>query len=1273
MKNKIFLLLLLSSLISFSQNQQLLKDHAIELYNNGDLIKSFEVLNKINDKKILEKSCVNLYKKNIKNILNHEFCNKIKLNDSIYKVYIKTSALKSQGILNTKTNQYIIQPIFDSIVATPNNFQKYVQVYKDNSASLISCETGKTIIPFGNHKISFDTKYIYTNTKGIYDAFSENGLTNVYDIEGNLLLSNLNTFGFIYPKFYGTKNKNNKYQIVDFNTKEIIIDDIDYYNIPPTSIVENKILFENNWISFSKNNKLYLYKITKDKIENTKKFDTYIYINSNYNYFDNTLKAIINHKESAINKALNEQNKCCWSDYTIVKKGAKYGIFNVTKDQYYKEPIYDSINNIGNTFYNGKWINLIYDEEICAPKTKDYKAFIFKRNNLFGLLNFKGKIIANAKYDEIQQGYNDVYYLRKGAKWGFIGTNETDILVDAKFDFISGSNGKLIGFKNKSQTQFSTNGIKLKPKTIDKNQINKVYIYSNNENYYDSKKIETNRQVYKKNDKFGLDDLNHNEIIPPTYSSIGAISKDKFLVSLDTLVGLIDENGKIIIPIKHSSIKILYDSNLLEITNNKGLHAIYDFDGKMLYPFEIEQIINSKVSKNKIIYYFANKVLDTINYKYEAYKAYPKIVLKVENGKVEKLNLKGTQIDFLFSNYLVFGDTELKGFYNLVNGKYIEPQYSSYIDDYQNNRIFAKKGMYYDTLMDELENETTLAHPFFEAVNDYYYFKEKDKIGVMDKNLKVANFNYPILENLVKYDTYSDSYSNEYREIASTLFKFNTDVNSKKYGVINFDGTVIFQPNIYDEISFINFDNKYYNAFKYSNSNYKKFCNNLFITYVNKKESKQINLINSKKETIATFEIKNNESWNFCAYNNGILIKSRDSIKQYNIKTKKIDVRIKASQVDENCDFGYTLISNLDNNKINIKKYTNSGLFILDTIIDSNKRYSCRLDYENYILKKNNKYGTINSKGNTGIPYIYDLLESKNGQLFIAKKDNLYGVVDAENQIILDRKYQEIKWKDFKNPYSDYTNRILINLFAVKENNKWGLINLNTKTILPTKFDSVEVQYNNIIAKKDSLVSVFDYNGILKFSVAVDSIKSNLYNNYNYYKNGKEVFRNQNGTIVDKNPYISWEEETKLKYSKQINSKFYLSKNGSIIYEKPILGIEEVDATEDSFLDDIDYLLIQDENNLKGLYTTKLEEILPFVYNEIIVLKNQDYIIAKKNDKYGVVDKKNNISIPFEYDEIQYYNGLFKCKINNIIINKTPQNKTIYNIKKRVPPIIIPD
>lgn len=1271
MKNKALFFISLFSLISYAQNQQMLKDNdAFDLYKKGDLIKSFELLNKINDKKILENTTVKLYIKNIETIFNHQFFNKIKLNDSLYKIYIKSNVLKSQGVFNTKTSQYTILPIYDSINVDPNYYQKFLQVYKNNLTSLMNCETGKTIIPFGNYTISFDNKYIYTNTKGKYDNFTENGLTNLYDINGNLLLKDLNTFSFITSRFYSTKDKNNQYKIIDFDNKKTIIDVIDYYTIPANSIVENDILYENNWISFSKNNKLYLYKITKDTIEDTNKFDTYVYLPSNYNYFDSTLTTIINQKESAIN---NNPNKCCWSHYTIVKKENKYGIFNVSKDRYYKEPIYDSINGIGNTFFNGKWINLIYNEEIFAPKTKDFKAFIFKRNNLLGLLNFKGEIIANAKYDEIQQGYNDVYYLRKGAKWGFIGTNKGDSLVPVNFDFITGENGNLIGFKNKKQTCFSSNGIKLKPKVIEKSQMNKVYVYDN-DNYFDSEKIETNRQIYKKKNQFGLDDLNHNEIIPPTYTEIKAISKDRFLVALDSLTGVIDENGKTIIPNKYFQIQKLYNSNVLDVTNKKELHAIYSFDGKELYPFTLEPISDSKILNSTTSYYLVKEVSDTLNYKYDNYSSNPKILLKVENNTVEKVNINGEFKEFSILNYLIFGDINGKGFYNLENQKYITQKFSKYIDEYQNKRIFAQKGTYFDTLIDELGNETILEHPFFKAINGFYFFKQNDRIGVINKDLKVANFNYPILKNLVEYNTYSNTYSNEYRQIASSLFKFNPDSKSKKDGIINFDGTVLFEPNRYDEISFINFDNTYFQSFKY-NPSYKKFCNNLFIASIEKKESHLINLITYNKETIATFEIKKGESWNFCVYNDGLLIKSHDSIKQYNFKNKKIDFKIKATDIEENSDGGYTIITNLDSKffKINMKKISNSGLFILDTIVERDKKHLCNLNIENYIQKKETKYGTINSKEKQGIPFIYESLESKNGKLFIAKKDNLYSVVDAENQIIIDKKYQDIKWKDFKNPYSNYTNPILIELFAVKENNKWGLIDFNTKTILPTNFDTVEVQYDNIIAKKDSLVSVYDYNGILKFSVAIDSIKSNATNNYTFFKKGKEVFRDQNGTIVDKNPYISWEDELKLKYCKQIGSKFYISKKDTIIDKNPIISIKDVEATKDSFLDEIDYLLIQNENNLKGLYTTNLEKILPFDYDEIIVVKNLDYLIAKKNDKYGVVDKNNKIAIPFEYDEIQYYKGLFECKIKNRIINKTPQNKTIYNIKKRVQPIIVPD
>jgi hypothetical protein len=1279
MIKKLLIVFILLPLFGFSQNIQALREQAEVYYQKGDFLKSYKILNSIKDKNVLENTNVNLYKANLEDIMNHRFFKSIKLNDSLSKVYIKTKVLKSQGIYNTKSNQYTIPPVYDSIAADVRYYSGVLNAFKDNQATLLNIQTGKIIIPLGNYFIDYHQGYVVVDSKSKFGFFYNEDNLDVYDFDGNLLFKNLNSFKMLDANLLLTKNKNNKYQLLNIKTKEVVLDDCDFIYQPTYATFINDVEYNNRWLPFTKDGKNYLYKYSDNGIENTHKFDTYIAPYSySFNTFENGATKIINEKNNATSCPDIETHLCFNEDYAIVIKDNKYGIFNVTKDNFYKEPIYDSIDNIGNTFYNGKWINLIYSEEIRMPEGDRYQVVIYKKNNLFGLLDAKGNNILEANYDEITNGYGyGVYHLRKGTKWGFVCTvGENNKLVPPQFDFITGSQntGNNIGHIKRKSIEYFSNGtianLSDKEKKQLKNQIGKKYKEQQNSTaLYDLELEKSQRLIFEKDGKYGLDDFNNHEIVAGKYTFLEQIGRDLFIATSGSLKGLIDGNGNELIPIKYVSLGYKsFNNNVLFVSDSKGLEAIFTNKGVMLYPFKIKKIIDIKFGTNsKTEFFKVTEITDDTTKGFDAENAafQKNVVLKIKNEKLERLDFQTNYFSFLQTNYLVYGIQQNFGFYNLDNGKMINPEFKGdIIDNIQSHRIFARKGLYYDTLIDSSGTVTTLERPFFEMKNDNFFYQENNKIGVMNKDFKTANFKYPVLKNMTEFGSdYYANYSKEYKEIASSYFKFNTDINSNKNGLINFDGTIITEPEKYDDVQLFYLGRNNYNSnvsYYAENEYLKKYEERLFIGTNYKKDSKIIQLISNKKENIAEFELKKNENWNFTLYNNTIIIKSQDSVKLYDLKTKKFQLKIKSNQFREERDFGYTS-SNFDYkaNKNKFEKYDHNGKLIFDTIMDSNKQYYAISD-ENYIFKNNsNKYGTKNSRGKTGIPFIYDYLESKNAKLFISKKNDLYGIIDADNQTIVDQKYQDIKLLEIKDRYT--YNKIAYSGYMVKENEKYGFLDLNTKTLLPSKFDEIKVYERFITGKKDSLVTVYQLTGKEIFTAKVDSINMDQIGNYGFYKKGKRVYRKDDGTITDKDPFITSEDRIKIEHSKLIDSKYYLSKNDNILYKTPIVSVVNIGDFEDYVKNRWQYLLIKDENNQYGLYTDGLKEILPFAYTEIILARNAELFIVKKDNKYGVINLKNEVLIPFEYDKILSNDSrYFNCTKNKRSYKITPQNKIIY-------------
>ena len=72
--------------------------------------------------------------------------------------------------------------------------------------------------------------------------------------------------------------------------------------------------------------------------------------------------------------------------------------------------------------------------------------------------------------------------------------------------------------------------------------------------------------------------------------------------------------------------------------------------------------------------------------------------------------------------------------------------------------------------------------------------------------------------------------------------------------------------------------------------------------------------------------------------------------------------------------------------------------------------------YDNYLIAaKNNKYGIINLKGESVIPFEYEYISTKSTLYFLAVKDGKYGAIDINNNVIVPFEYDSelILGKDF--------------------------------------------------------------------------------------------------------------------------------------------------------------------------------------------------------------------------------------------------------------------
>ena len=160
----------------------------------------------------------------------------------------------------------------------------------------------------------------------------------------------------------------------------------------------------------------------------------------------------------------------------------------------------------------------------------------------------------------------------------------------------------------------------------------------------------------------------------------------------------------------------------------------------------------------------------------------------------------------------------------------------------------------------------------------------------------------------------------------------------------------------------------------------------------------------------------------------------------------------------------------------------------------------CYHFYKNLaVVKLNNKYGVFDKSNKQIIPFIYDEISNIKGSLFKIKFNSKYGLIDRTGNLIVDPIY------DYLNNDMDYNivtqcgkkgvissnGKVIIDLmyqdvavfkqdevilkddcFFIKNQNKWGIVDLNNKLLIDFKYDYIQrwsIKYAKVWHDKEFL------------------------------------------------------------------------------------------------------------------------------------------------------------------------------------------------------------
>jgi hypothetical protein len=245
------------------------------------------------------------------------------------------------------------------------------------------------------------------------------------------------------------------------------------------------------------------------------------------------------------------------------------------------------------------------------------------------------------------------------------------------------------------------------------------------------------------------------------------------------------------------------------------------------------------------------------------------------------------------------------------------------------------------------------------------------------------------------------------------------------------------------------------------------------------------------------------------------------------------------------------------------------------------------------INNSQNKFGSIDSKGNIIIPFEYDEITSFEGnEIAIVKKNGKYGVINSKNEIIIPINLKSInsgRW---------------FNYLIINKNEKYGIIDKNGTEIIPTIYEYLEPCYydenNKVIVKIDNKFGVINKEQKVIIDLKYDEIS-------NWVEYGPKAH------------FITIN-----------NKKGLISRKGEILLE-PIY---------DDFILLGKYIKVF-VNGKFGLLNASKEAILPIEYDKIYLDwfeleyegKEVNEFYAQKKGKYYLINSKGKVikeNIPYK-------------------------------------------
>lgn len=393
----------------------------------------------------------------------------------------------------------------------------------------------------------------------------------------------------------------------------------------------------------------------------------------------------------------------------------------------------------------------------------------------------------------------------------------------------------------------------------------------------------------------------------------------------------------------------------------------------------------------------------------------------------------------------------------------------------------------------------------FVCVYDSNYENNEFKTKVLNKNGKEILEDYEKVQTIENQDNNSIWYEDD-------VLKFEKD---GKYGLINFKGKEILEAeytNIYALL-----------GTKKAIVLEKDGKKGIFTTVSNEI------VVDVKYEDIKTI---NN------SYENGYVVKNSENKFGIIGNDKKVILEEKYEEIKDIESKEYAVVRE---NGI-VKVVNKSGETILDSGFDSIEK----INVDNFIIIKNEKYGVIGKDKTQIIPNEYEDIKLAFGTYYIAKKDGKYGIISSttEEKVKVNFEYDNINYIKEADIFE-----------AEKPNYKTDLINrefeVKQKDVIVSE---INIEDGYIRIRKDN---EYKY---LNFKFEEKDNKEILTNNTLFLvkENGKYGYVNQDGEKIVDCKYDDAKEQNKFGYcAVKLDGKWGALKNDGTVVVEPSINLDD--------------------------------------------------------------------------------------------------------------------